>query len=160
MIETTPTTETLALASYVALRVTDADLEPGRPCIAWIESRERTCGKGGALLCPRHVNVARRRRQAAQAKDAEQRARRAQRERQRLPQMRQELAELEAWLNRHRHLLEPSITDRAATGGAVHAGVARRVEADWQRGLKIYPQWKTKTARAESLRHRIVLAEQ
>ncbi|MEO4039896.1 hypothetical protein V3N95_11590 (plasmid) [Micrococcaceae bacterium Sec6.3] len=156
------TTEHLSLAGFVALRIQESDHEQGRPCIAWVESRDRRCGAtrdtAGGLLCTRHKNVAAKRRAAARAKETEQKARRLERERARLPLMREELAQLEDWIARHEHVFAAPMQDRAATGGAAHPSIEKKVTANWNRGLKLWGTFSAKSRRAEELRRRIAAA--
>ena len=163
----TPTADQLSLASHVALRIEDTDLAAGGLCIAWVESRGGRCGakreEDGGLLCPRHRAVAARRRASRRAsrraKEQSRSQARASRERARLPHMRQELADLEAWLGRHERVFAPAVSDRAATGGAVHPSIAAKVSAGWDRGMKLWPVFQAKAKRAEELRARIARAE-
>lgn len=113
----------LALASYVALRLDDWKPEHG--CPAWVESRDSTCGKkpAEAALCKRHKNVATKRHQKALEALQAQQAARAEYRAKMLPQWKEELAKVEADMQRYGG--SPT-TDRAAYGGAVHPSIRRQ----------------------------------
>lgn len=109
--------------------------QPGH-CQAWMDSADRQCSKDtDGLLCPRHRTVAAKRAEAAVArrraereKDAAERAERVRAARAREQSNREELARVTAELDR---LTAPVVADRAATGGAVHPSIARRVAAQF-----------------------------
>lgn len=115
------------LASLLALRHLD-DYPEGK-CPAWMDSADRECAKPSKVgwLCTRHHGVALKR------LDRERAALAGIRERERikraerialLPKMREDLAKIEAEMNR----LDPppETTDRAAYGGYVHPSIMTR----------------------------------
>ena len=134
---------------------------PGR-CQAWMDAADRQCSKPtDGLLCPRHRTVAAKRVQAAVAQRRADQDRRAARRAERVaaartqePQNRASLERVNAELER---LTAPVCADRAATGGAVHPSIARRVTAQFSdsRISKV----TALTSRQERLRERIALAE-
>lgn len=109
--------------------------QPGR-CRAWMDSADRRCSKPtDGHLCPRHRTVAAKRREAWRAKREQEQAKQAAKRVERVAHAkaheqgnRAELDRVNAELDR---LTAPVVPDRAATGGAVHPSIVKRVNAQF-----------------------------
>lgn len=103
-------------ALYTLLAV--GDHYPAGTCWAWMDSAERVCGRTEGAephLCPRHVEVARRKLAREVEKAKAQRVRREASAVRRLPEFRQRLAAVDAEIARRDPA--PPTTDMAAYGG-------------------------------------------
>lgn len=122
-------------------------------CVAWVDSKDATCGKPrtDGLLCNRHVTVADRRFIHAAAKAATEREAAATERARDLPGWRAELAKIEA---RMRVLDPPNVnTDPAAYVGNVHPSI-RRKRATFMSDTRVQEMGRL-VRRAEELRRRI-----
>lgn len=158
----TITREHKGLAALVTLPFSNMHLvNTATTCPAWVESRGNQCGRPAAvgLLCKRHDTVARRRLAARVEEENARRERTRSTLLERLPAMRSELSQLEAWITRHEHVFTPSTTDRAAFGGKMHPSIVRRRDRESARAMNLWPTFKAKTKRAERLRENIARAE-
>lgn len=112
-----------ALAGYVALRIDD--WTPKHGCPAWIESKDRQCGRqpvDAAMLCKRHRNIALKRLDEARRKRKQQDAERERHRAKMLPEWRAERERVEALMDRYGGL---PTTDRAAYGGVSHPSIQK-----------------------------------
>ncbi|MCT1812476.1 hypothetical protein M3B61_09975 [Micrococcus luteus] len=104
---------------------------PGR-CQAWMDAADRQCSKPtDGLLCPRHRTVAAKRREAWRAKREQEQAKRVERVAHAKAHEQGNRAELDRVNAELDRLTAPVVADRAATGGAVHPSVAKRVNAQF-----------------------------
>lgn len=132
--QTAPAPTAEQLASTVLIGAFDSILdnyETRMGCVAWIDASDRRCGKESAgYLCKRHEAVAARRWEKHAAKvaaQAEERERiRVARRQFDLPKWQDELARVEAQINR---LDPPRPDDRAAYTGIVHPSIRRQQRA-------------------------------
>lgn len=112
------------LAAMVALPG-HVDSRPGM-CVAWLEAADRVCGKPAEYLCPRHVKVAERRYERAVARERESRRRADAYRRQQEPVWRDELAKVEAELDR----IDPLRTDTHHDSAMVNMPLSKRLPSD------------------------------